>query len=206
MTQSRRDFLALAVGASAFVGAFAPAIPASAAAEAYATGDMALGPENAPITIIEYASMTCPHCAAFHNDTFAKLKAEYIDTGKVRFIYREFPLDQPALRAAMLARCAGRERFFGFIEVLFRQQDYWARANDPIKALAKIGRMGGVGQRQFDACIQDRALEYSILKTEFDAQKEFDINSTPTFIINGKKHPGAMTLEQFGRVLKPLLP
>lgn len=201
MPQLRRSFLALAVGAAALLGAFA-----AAAAEAYATGDMVLGAEDAPITVIEYASMTCPHCATFHNDTFPKFKAQYIDTGKVRLIYREFPLDSVALRAAMLARCAGRERFFAFIEVLFQQQKHWARARDPMAALAKLGRVGGIGRKRFESCMTDRELGDSILMTRLKGSSEFEVSSTPTFIINGEKHPGNMSLEQFERLLKPLLP
>ena len=167
---------------------------------------MALGPEDAPITVIEYASMTCPHCATFHNDAFPELKARYIDTGKVRFIYREFPLDAVALRAAMLTRCAGPKRFFGFVEVLFRRQEHWARAKDPIAALARLGQVGGIGKKQFESCMNDRELGDSILERRLEGSNEFEVRSTPTFIINGKKHSGQMNFQQFDRVLKPLLP
>ncbi len=206
MTLIRRDVLAMAVGMAALIGVPAALAPALAAGKAYATGDMALGADDAPVTVIEYASMTCPHCATFHNETFPGLKAAYIDTGKIRLVYREFPLDRLAFYAAVLARCAGPERFFGFVEVLFRQQDSWARAGDPMAALARLGRVGGVGEAQFGACINDQELGDSILKTRLEGNSEFDVNSTPTFIINGKKHAGMLSLEQFSGLLEPLLP
>ena len=199
----RRRFLALTAGA-ALAGAIIQG-PAAWAEQAYATGDMVLGAAEAPVTIIEYASMTCPHCATFHNNTFPKLKTTYIDTGKVRLIYREFPLDALALRAAMLARCAGPKRFFAFIEVLFQQQSNWARADDPTAALSKLGRIGGIGQQSFNNCISDEKLATSILKTRLDGSQEFGVDSTPFFIINGKKHRSALDIGQLDSILKPLL-
>jgi protein-disulfide isomerase len=204
VTLKRREFLAVAFGLAPFAGAVLGR-PRAALAEAYATGDMALGSADAPVTVIEYASMTCPHCARFHAETFPDLKSRYIETGKVRFIYREFPLDEPALRASMLARCAGEKRFFGFIDVLFRQQDNWRRARDPIGALAKLGRVGGIGKKAFEACMTDRALGDSILATRLNGSQKFEINSTPSFVINGKMHPGAFTIEQFADIIDPLV-
>ena len=205
MTLIRRDFLTLAAGA-VLAGGVAPTLAARAwADETYAIGDMVLGAAEAPVTIIEYASMTCPHCADFHNNTFPDLKAAYIDTGKVRLIYREFPLDPLALRAAMLARCAGPKLFFAFIEVLFQKQSAWARADDPIAALAKLGRIGGIGRQRFDMCMSDQELATSILKTRLDGSQELEVDSTPTFIINGKRHRTSMDFEQFQRILEPIL-
>jgi len=196
--------LAVAFGLAPFAGALLGR-PGGALAEAYATGDMALGAADAPVTVIEYASMTCPHCARFHAETFPDLKSRYIDTGKVRFIYREFPLDEPALRASMLARCAGEKRFFGFIDVLFRQQDKWRGARDPIGALAKLGRVGGIGKQQFETCMNDQALGDSILATRLDGSQKFEIKSTPSFIIDGKTHAGALSIEQLARIIDPLV-
>ena len=146
MTLDRRNFLIFASGAM-FLG---PALAGGARAAGNAEGDMVVGSDDAPVTIIEYASMTCPHCADFHLNTYGKLKEAYIDTGKVRLVFREFPLDGLALQASMLARCAGPKRFFAFIDVLFTQQAGWARASDPMSALARIGRLGGVGAKKFE--------------------------------------------------------
>lgn len=164
-----------------------------------------LGDGKAPVTVIEYASLTCPHCAAFHNNTFEALKKKYIDTGKVHFIFRDFPFDQPGLRAAMMARCAGTERYFGLIAVLFKSQDSWAASNDPVAELAKIGRLAGITKEQFDACIADKALQDGILKVELEAQEKLKVDATPTFIVNGVKHEGDMPIEEFDKILQPLL-
>ncbi len=204
MALNRRAFVAFLGSAALLVASGAPA-RAEGAATGYALGDMVLGNENAAVTVIEYASLTCPHCAHFHETTFPDLKSAYIDTGKIKFVYRDFPLDEPALRASILARCAGAGRFFGFIDVLFEQQPNWARAADPVAALARLGRLGGVGAKQFDACMADRELIDSVLKSRFDAGNQYDINSTPSFIVNGKLHAGALTFAEFEKILQPLL-
>ncbi len=172
----------------------------------YALGDMTLGAADAPVTTIEYASMTCPHCAAFHGTTYKALKTKYIDTGKVKFIFREFPLDGLALRASMLARCAGKERFFPMVDVLFAQQMNWSRAPDPIAALAKIGRLGGVGPARFEACMKDQSLYDVVLNNRLAGEKKHEISSTPSFVINGDKVSGNRTIEDFDRILAKLLP
>jgi protein-disulfide isomerase len=205
VTLIRRDFLGFGAGALA-LAALPTGVLAAGADKGYAEGEMALGAEDAPVTIIEYASMTCPHCARFHLDTFGKLKSAYIDTGKVRFLFREFPLDGVALQASVLARCAGPKRFFAFIDVLFEQQETWSRANDPTAALARIGRLGGVGAKKFQACMSDRDLGDSILKTRLEGGSEYEISGTPTFIVNDKKHEGGYDFPTFERLLKPLLP
>lgn len=181
----------------------------AATASALTTEEMlaagTVGSDKAPVTIIEYASLTCPHCADFANHTFETLKAKYIDTGKVRFTYRDFPFDQAGLRAAMMARCAGPDRFFGFIAVLFKSQASWTQAQDPIAELAKIGRLGGMTKEQFDACVNDKALMDGILKGRLEAEQKLQVNATPTFIINGVKHEGYMPIEEFDKILEPLL-
>jgi len=183
---------------------FASVLPA--AAEAPALGDQVLGDPNAPVTIIEYASMTCPHCAAFENETFPQLKTSYIDTGKAKLIFRDFPLDEVAVKAAMLARCSGPGRYYGFIQVLFQQQRVWAIAPDPIQALAQLAKLGGVSQNDFSACMQNKSIEEAVLNSRLVGQSKFDVNSTPTFIINGTKHSGAMSFEELQKMLDPLLP
>jgi protein-disulfide isomerase len=172
-----------------------------------ADGGIVIGNPNAPITIIEYASMTCPHCAHFATTTLPKLKEAWVDTGKARLIFREFPFDRPALMASVLARCAGPERAMGFIEVLFQEQRTWATSPDPAAALAQIGKLGGVGQEQYDACLADKALAQSIVQTRLDGEKTYGIDSTPTFIVNGKKlEGGALSFEEFDAVLKKINP
>jgi protein-disulfide isomerase len=164
-----------------------------------------LGSDKAPVTIVEYASLTCPHCAAFANDTFDAFKKKYIDTGKVRYTFRDFPFDQPGLRAAMMSRCAGPDRFFGFIQILFKSQKEWAGSKDPMGELAKIARLGGESKEDFDACMANKALMDGILKVEYDAQQNLKVDSTPTFIVNGARYAGNMSLEQFDKILEPLL-
>jgi protein-disulfide isomerase len=175
--------------------------PGLAAAADYATGDMALGPEDAKVTVIEYASMTCPHCAAFHADTFKKLKAKYVDTGKVRFVFREFPLDNLALRASMLARCSGKDSYFAMVDVLFSQQRSWSRAPDPMAALATIGRLGGIDKAHFDACMADQSLMNLVVQNRMVGANEYKVESTPSFIIDGDRITGSQELSTFESVI-----
>ena len=168
-------------------------------------GEPSIGDAAAPVTIIEYASLTCPHCAAFHNEVLPELKQRYIDAGKVRLVLRDFPLDENALKAAVIAHCAGPERQPRFIEVFFAQQQSWTRAKDPIIALKQLARLGGLGDGEIDACLADKDLENAVLQARLDGQKEFDIKSTPTFIINGKVHTGNQTAADFAAVIDPLL-
>jgi protein-disulfide isomerase len=166
--------------------------------------DRVLGRADAPITIIEYASLTCPHCAMFHKDILPQLKATYIDTGKAKLIYRDFPLDQVALKAAALARCAPEERYFAFLDVLFQQQSSWASAPDPMVPLARIGRLGGLSEAQFKSCMEDQALADSILASRLVGARDMQVESTPTILINEKKIPGVRGFEDLDAVLKPL--
>jgi protein-disulfide isomerase len=167
--------------------------------------DRALGDPNAPVTIVEYASLTCPHCADFHEEVLPELKERYIATGKVRMVYRDFPLDQRALAAAVLAHCAGPERYFGFLDVLFETQESWARADDYLGALKRLGKLGGLTDGQMDACFADQQLADRILQTRIEAQNQHDISSTPSFVIDGKTYPGARDIEEFGKLIDPLL-
>ena len=167
--------------------------------------DMVLGDPKAPIKIVEYASLTCSHCATFHNDVLPRLKANYIDTGKARLVYRDFPFDQGALFAAAVARCAGPDRYFGFIEVLFRTQTTWAAAADTVEALARIGRLGGMKRAAIDACVANQGLLDSILASRVTGATEFNVTSTPTFIINGEKLVGAQPYERFEEILERML-
>lgn len=167
--------------------------------------DYVIGKPDAPVTLIEYASLTCPHCAAFHNQVLPMVKKDYIDTGKVRMVYRDFPLDQLALTGSMLARCAGRERHYSFINALFEQQSTWSRASSPMAALAKLARLGGMSQVQFEDCLKKKDIADAVLKQRLDGQQKFAISSTPTVIVNGRKFSGGLTIEQFRAVVDPML-
>ncbi|MBI1778251.1 MAG: DsbA family protein [Proteobacteria bacterium] len=169
-----------------------------------ALAERTLGKADAAITIIEFASLTCPHCAAFDKETLPKLKAAYIDTGKAKLVFRDFPLDGLALRAAALARCAPADRYFPMLNILFQQQDSWSRAKDPLDALAKIGRLAGMSQQTIDACLKSDKLMDGVVNIRLEAERQFKIESTPTFVINGTKISGAQPFEEFDRVLKPL--
>lgn len=170
--------------------------------------DMVMGADKAPVTIIEYASLTCPHCAHFNEATFPQLKSEYIDKGLVKYIYRDFPLDRMALSAAEIARCAGPERYFNFVDAIFRQQMTWADGKDPNAILAnlkKLARQGGLSEQAADACLNDKALQDAVLAQSLTGEKEFKVDSTPTLIINGEKHPGALSFEELQKILNPLV-
>ena len=178
----------------------------TAAAQALtAEQEMFLGNKDAPVTVIEYASMTCPHCASFHIKNFPAIKKAYVDTGKVKFVFREFPLDRVAWFGSILARCSGEKRFFAFIDVMFRRQSNWARAEDPVKALSQLAQIGGVGKAEFEACLADKKLGDGILKTRLDGNNKFKVESTPSFVVNGKKAKGEMTVEALAKLVEPLL-
>jgi protein-disulfide isomerase len=166
--------------------------------------DIPLGSATAPVTMIEYASMTCPHCAAFEVMTFPMLKEKYIDTGKLRYIMREFPLDRLAAAAFMLARCAGPEKYNPLIETLFAQQQKWA-VREPLPPLLTIARQAGFTQASFDACINDQAMLKKIQEQRDRGSQKFKVDSTPTFFINGTKYSGDMQFEELQKIIDPLL-
>jgi protein-disulfide isomerase len=166
--------------------------------------DRILGNPEAPITIVEYASLTCPHCAHFANDILPEIKKEWIDTGKARLVLRDFPLDEPALRAAMIARCAPPERYYAFADTFFAAQEKWVRSGDYREALARLAKLGGMGQAEFDTCIKNTELENKIVEGRLRATQELDVNSTPTFFVNGSKLAGAPTKEEFEKLLSGL--
>ncbi len=169
-----------------------------------ALNDRVLGDANAPVEIVAYESLTCPHCAAFHRDTYDLLKERYIDTGKVRFVFRDFPLDGTALRASMLARCADPSQFFGMIEVLFRSQSDWARSQDTVGALGKIGLFAGIRRDAFDSCMDNEDLLDGIIRIRQEGT-DAGVRSTPTFIINGTIYSGNRSIEDFASIIDPLL-
>jgi len=177
----------------------------SASAPAAELQESAIGDPQAPVTMIEYSSLTCPHCAAFHTETLPGLKERYIDTGKVRLVLRDFPLDEVALRGAMIAHCAGPERHARFVDVFFAQQQNWAQAEDPVQALTQLAKLGGLGAAEVKACLADQELEKAVLQARLDGQQRFDIRSTPTFIIDGKAYPGNRSVEEFAEIIDPML-
>ena len=163
--------------------------------------DRVLGKADAPITIFEFFSLTCPHCADFAVNTFPKVKENWIDTGKAKMVFRDYPLDRNALKAAMVARCGPPERYPAFVETLFQQQLNWVTQPDPTPALRKIAKLGGISDDQFDKCLADDALSKAIVAGEFEAQKQYGVESTPTFFVNGKKLIGAMSYDDLAAEL-----
>ncbi|TIM19480.1 MAG: DsbA family protein [Mesorhizobium sp.] len=194
-----------------------PATPAAATApEAQGTVDMAelmkpgalpdkqLGKDDAKVTIVEYASMTCPHCAHFAETTFPDLKTKYIDTGKARYILREFPFDPSAEAGFMLARCA-KDNYYPMVDVLFRQQANWAGVQNTKDALLQISKLAGFTQESFEACLTDQKLLDDVRSVQKRGANEFKVDSTPTFFINGKTYKGAMSIEEMSAIIDPLL-
>ena len=169
--------------------------------------DMALGPANAPITITEFASMTCPHCAAFNADVFPKIKSAYIDTGKIRYVFREFPLDIKAAAGSMLSRCIAKDdagKYFAVTDMLFKQQSDWVMKNTT-ETLSRIGKQAGLSQQAIDDCLKNQALLDKIAADQKFANEVLKVNSTPTFFINGEMITGETSFEEFDKKIKSLL-
>ncbi len=186
-------------------GAFAQT--AADVAKPQSLPDMALGPADAKVTITEYASMTCPHCAAFNDQVFPKIKAEYIDTGKVRYIFREFPLDIKAAAGSMLSRCIANgdpNKYFAVTDLLFKTQSDWVMKNTT-EALTRIGKQAGLSQQQVDDCLKDQALLDKIAADQKYASDVLKVDSTPTFFINGERIKGEASIEEFEKKINPLL-
>jgi protein-disulfide isomerase len=193
----------LAFASTSISSAAEDAQPA-AASPAGPLPDMEVGKADAPVTIIEYSSLSCPHCAAFHKDVFPALKSQYIDTGKVRFVMREFPLNEPALGGAVIARCLEPGRYFAFTSILFAKQEDWAFQKDAFAPLKTLAKQAGMTDAEFDKCINDESLQQKILAIRDEGQKK-GVNSTPSFFVNGKPLKGAPTLEVFAEAIKAYL-
>jgi protein-disulfide isomerase len=166
--------------------------------------EMTLGEADAPVTIVEYASMTCSHCASFHTDTLPTIKEKYIDTGKARLIFREFPFDPRAEAGFMLARCSD-DKYFAMVDVLFKQQRNWAAADNAREALLQIARLGGFSQESFEACLTDQALLDNVRAVRLRGANDFGIDATPTFFINGNKYSGALKVDEMSAIIDSLL-
>ena len=216
MIITRRAFTtALSLTGLAALAGFSPlrliadamAQSASDVAKPVSLPDMALGPANATVTITEYASMTCPHCSAFNETVFPKIKSEYIDTGKIRYIFREFPLDIKAAAGSMLSRCIAKEdaaKYFAVTDMLFRQQNDWVMKNTT-ETLTRIGKQAGLTQQQVETCLKDQALLDKIAADQKYAADVLKVDSTPTFFINGEKIKGETSFEEFDKRIKSLL-
>lgn len=194
MKLNRRTFsqnLVLASLAATATSAFSAAAVAQSytAAELHAApkiGDKTLGPDDAKVIVVEYASATCPHCAAFHTSVFKELKTEFIDTGKIKFISREFPLDDLALAGFMVARCVPDDKYFGMLDLIYEQQRTWAGENARAELL-KMAKLAGLSEADFDSCLKNEELAKGILAIRKDGAEKFDVNATPTFYVNGIK-------------------
>ena len=167
--------------------------------------DRVLGSADAKVTIVEYASLTCPHCARFSAETVTMLQKEYIADGRVRLVFRDFPLDQAALRAAALARCVAPERYFGMIETLFESQASWGTAQDPVEALVKLAAVGGLSEETARTCLTDPARLDKVVAERLQGEREFKVDATPTIIVENRRFSGELTPDQMRAVLAPLL-
>lgn len=210
MTLSRRSFFeaAAATGLVLATGGIAFAQETVDVAELAKPGPLpekTLGSPDAPVTVIEYASMTCGHCAHFAATTFPAFKEKYIDTGKVYFILREFPLDPLAAAAFMLARCAPEDQYFNMVELFFAQQKNWAFTNDPVNGMFNLVKQVGFTQQSFEACLTNQQLLDGINAVKDRGADVFKISATPTFFVNGQRVQGAQSLEEFDKILEPLL-
>ncbi len=200
--------LALILTLAAMV--FYHAAPSQAQEKAPAGGDYSLedlidGSPDAPVTIYEYSSFTCPHCANFHKEVYPALKKKFIDTGKVKIIFRAFPLDPLAAAASMLTRCVDQKNYYPFIDLLFKQQKSWAQSQSPVDSLRKISLQAGLSSESFDKCLTNQKLLDGILKIKDKAVKDLEINSTPSFEVNGEVIRGGMPLKEFEKLIRSKL-
>lgn len=170
-------------------------------------GDVVLGAADSPVTMIEYASMSCGHCAEFHRTIYPKLKADYIDTNRIRFIFREFPLDIKAAAGAMLARCVGKDdpkKYHAVVDILFATQNDWV-LKDTSEQLRRVAKQAGMNDETFNACLANQSMLDAMKQGQDQAYEKFKVDSTPTFFINGTKLKGGATLEDFRKLIDPNL-
>ncbi len=180
------------------------ATPDAATLMAVQAGDHVLGDPKAPVTIIEYASLTCSHCAHFHTQILPDIKKKWIDTGKVKLVYRDFPLDQVAVKAAQIAECAGKDKYFGVLDLIFRGQPQWATGTDPVAELAKPLRIAGMGEAEIKACLANDAMMSAVLN-DYRSGEALGVNATPTLFIGGELYRGSRSVEDLDRAITKLL-
>lgn len=202
MSLTRRAFAALGLALALPLAAIASSHGGKAAEP---LPDVFLGEENAPVTVIEYASMTCPHCASFHTGPFKQLKEEYIDTGKVKFVFREFPFDPLAAAVSMLARCSG-DRYFDVVDLFFETQPQWAVREGALAEIRKLAMQAGFTNAEFEACLTDQELLDGINAVRQHGYEEFNVTATPTLIINGEKLEGPRNIAALRQAIDPKLP
>ena len=191
------------LGAAGLARAGLAAVDAAKLNEPPAIGEMALGPDNAKVTVIEYASASCPHCANFYKTTFQDLKKQYIEPGKIRFVFREFPHNDAALAAFMIARCAPTDRYFPLIDTFFTTQDTWLK--NPAEGLFKIAQLAGFTKASFDSCLKNEDVAKGILAVRDKAESEFGVEAIPTFFVNGQVVNGEASLDEFKKIIDPQL-
>jgi len=167
--------------------------------------DMYLGKADAKVTIIEYASLSCPHCAKFNAEVLPRVKSDYIDKGLVRWVYRDYPLNNPAYLAAVLAHCGSPLRYFGLVDKLFRSQDYWAVQPQPIVALKQIGVNEGIDEKTYDACLADQKLKDKIISRLQEASTKYKVEATPSFLIGGKLYSGELPFDDLKKLIDDAL-
>jgi len=189
-------------------GAAPVAVAAAASSDAKSLlnvqpGDHVMGDPKAPITMIEYASLTCPHCAHFNTTELPQIEEKWIKTGKVKLIYRDFPLDQIATKAAQLAECAGNDKYFAVLDMIFRGQGNWAVAQDPIAELSKSLRIAGMGDNEVKACLANDAVATGVIN-DYRGGETLGVNSTPTIFVNGEQFKGARSMEEFDALFTKL--
>ena len=205
LLRSAGGLVAAGGGMAALGGIFAaPGLAQAVDPMKVADSDHVLGDPNAKVTIIEYASMTCPHCAGFHTTVLPELKKLYIDTGKAKLVFRDFPLDKVAAQASLLAECVPPGQYFAMIDMLFQTQRQWATAKDPLDALSKAGRLLGIDDVKFRACQDDKAAFAAII-AERQAGESIGVESTPTIFIDGKPYPGVRPIPDYQAIIDPLL-
>ena len=190
------------VGTAVREGSGSPTTGSAAVMKPGPLPEKALGAENAPVTVIEYSSLTCPHCARFHTDILPKLKQDYIDKGKVKYVIREFPLDNLAATAALVARCVEGDRYFAFIDVLYAKQQQWAfGGGDARGRLLDIAKQAGIGEDKFNQCTADQQTLDKIIEVRRQGSEDFGVSSTPTFFVNGTMLKGAQSVEEFEKLM-----
>lgn len=210
MVKTTRRRVLAGISAAAFSLSVMAALPGTAAAQSVSVSELmeagpleerTLGKPDAPVTIVEYASLTCSHCARFHSATFPQLKEKYIDTGKVYFVFRDFPINVVARAASMVARCAPEERYFAVIDLFFEHQQTWAFGDDPFMALVKMSKQAGFTQASVEACLTNQELLDGVNWVEERAAKDFNVSGTPTLFVNGERVVGAVSIEELEKTI-----